>query len=166
MNRIKIAQIGVGHDHSDLITSLMRQNDIFDVKGFCVCDGEDAHYELVRDQFFSGATRVTLDDILNDPELDAVAIETTEANLTKYARLALERGLHVHMDKPGSADHAAFTEMVRLADERLAFGRKASMDGLVPRRNAVFPRLPFDRSDRAASGHPKRDHPLQQRNRF
>ena len=110
MNRIKIAQIGVGHDHSDLITSLMRQNNIFDVKGFCVCDGEEAHYELVRDQFFSGATRVTLDDILNDPELDAVAIETTEANLTKYARLALERGLHVHMDKPGSADHAAFTE--------------------------------------------------------
>ena len=44
MNRIKIAQIGVGHDHSDLITSLMRQNDIFDVKGFCVCDGEEAHY--------------------------------------------------------------------------------------------------------------------------
>lgn len=44
MNRIKIAQIGVGHDHSDLITSSMRQNDIFDVKGFCVCDGEEAHY--------------------------------------------------------------------------------------------------------------------------
>lgn len=118
MNRIKIAQIGVGHDHSDLITSLIRQSDIFDVKGFCVCDGEESHYELVRDQFFSGATRVTLDDILNDPELDAVAIETTEANLTKYARLALEKGLHVHMDKPGSADHAAFTEMVRLAEKK------------------------------------------------
>lgn len=27
MDRIKIAQIGVGHDHSDLITSLIRQSD-------------------------------------------------------------------------------------------------------------------------------------------
>lgn len=118
MSRIKIAQIGVGHDHSDLITSLIRQNDIFDVKGFCVCDGEEEHYELVREQFFSDAKRITLDDILNDMELDAVAIECTEANLTKYATLALERGLHVHMDKPGSADHAAFTQMLHLAERK------------------------------------------------
>ena len=117
MSKIRIAQIGVGHDHSDLLTSLIRQTDIFDFVGYCVLEGEEEHFELVREQFFSNAKRLSLEEIINDPELNAVAIETFEENLTKYARMALERGLHVHMDKPGSVDHAEFEEMMRFAQK-------------------------------------------------
>ncbi len=118
MKKIKIAQIGVGHDHSDILTSFVRQSDIFEVKGFCLCEGDEERYEQVKDQYFTGAPRITLEEILEDPELDAVAVECLEEHLTKYARLALEHGLHVHMDKPGSSDHAEFESMMRLAQEK------------------------------------------------
>ena len=46
MRKLKVAQIGIGHDHAPMILeSMLRQNDIFEVKGFCVCEGEEGQFE-------------------------------------------------------------------------------------------------------------------------
>ena len=43
---------------------------------------------------------MSVDELLSIPDLDAVAVETSELNLTKYAAAAVEEGLP-YMDKPG-----------------------------------------------------------------
>ena len=48
-------------------------------------------------------------------DLDAVTIETDEVYLTKYALAAAERGLHVHMDKPGGIELADFEKLIATA---------------------------------------------------
>ena len=116
MKKIKIAQIGIGHDHaSAILGSLLRLPDVFEVKGFCVCEGEEEQFEQRKGGVYSRTTQLTLDEILNDPELDAVAVECNEVILTKYTLMAIEKGFHVHMDKPGSESADDFEKLVRNA---------------------------------------------------
>ena len=55
---------------------------------------------------------MTLEEILNDPDIDAVTVETEEKYLTKYALLAAEHGKHIHMEKPGGTDPEAFEKLI------------------------------------------------------
>lgn len=113
MKKIKIAQIGTSqHSHGNMIwDSLKKQSDIFEIVGFAMPENE-------RDKFptnmagFEGYDELTVDEILNNPEIDAVAIETEEKYLTKYALMAAEHGKHIHMEKPGGAVLSDFEKLI------------------------------------------------------
>lgn len=118
MKKIKIAQIGVGHDHaSAVITTLKLQNDIFDLVGYAVVDGDEEVYEANKSAY-DGITEMSVSEILNYPGLEAVCIETEDRRLTKYSILAAEKGLHIHMDKPGSESDADFDKLVDLVKRK------------------------------------------------
>lgn len=105
MRPVRIAQIGVGHDHaSPTYDSLRRQTGLFELVGIAEPDAARAVYE--------GAKRYTVEELLAMPDLEAVAIETEERLSTQYAQAFAERGVAVHLDKPGSQDLAAFTRLV------------------------------------------------------
>lgn len=61
---------------------------------------------------------MTAEELLNYPDLDAVCIETEDRALTKYAIAAAEKGLHIHMDKPGGIDSAKFDRLIDIAKEK------------------------------------------------
>jgi predicted dehydrogenase len=46
------------------------------------------------------------------PDLEAVTIETFDLNLVKYAQMAVDRGLHVHMDKAAGENAEAFERLL------------------------------------------------------
>ena len=111
MKKIKIAQIGIGHDHAPATWgSLCKQTELFDVVGWCpVADeGERPIFDCYKSR-----PRMTLDEVFAIPDLDAVAIETDDWNLTEYAQMAADRGLAVHMDKPGAASQEAFEKLAK-----------------------------------------------------
>lgn len=58
------------------------------------------------------------DDILDDPEIDAVAIATPVATHHPFGRRAIERGKHVLIEKPMAASAAEAEELVALAARR------------------------------------------------
>ena len=116
MERIKIAQVGIGHDHSiQTYTTLANQKDIFDFVGVCTCDGEDDRFNAER---CNAVPRMSFDEILNYPGLEAVAIECDDWNLTKYSMLCAEKGLHIHMDKPGGEDQDEFEKMLSVVKKK------------------------------------------------
>ena len=112
MRKIKIAQIGTSQNsHGNMIwSSLKKQSDIFEIVGFAMPENE-------RDKFpnnmagFEGYNELTVDEILNNPEIEAVAIETEEKYLTKYALMAAEKAKHIHMEKPGGTVLADFEKL-------------------------------------------------------
>ena len=109
MEKIKIVQIGMGHDHSDVINSVHYLSDTFDLAGFAVTPSEEKDYkERINEYEEKGIRKLTLEEAWNVPGLQAVVIEKEEKNLTKYALQAAERGLHIHMDKPGGMELADF----------------------------------------------------------
>ena len=113
MRRIRIAQIGVNfYSHGpDIFRSLVKQSDLFEVVGYCLPENER---ERLPDKLavFEGFPELTLDEILNDPTIDAVTVETDEIYTTKYALLAIEHGKHVHMEKPGGRELSDFEALI------------------------------------------------------
>ena len=118
MNKIKVVQIGDGHDHAHVaLKCLLSLPEVFEVVGYVSTDDNDMAKRNRAFPWFKSAKCLTLDEAFSIPDLKGAVIETDDLLLSKYARLAIERGLHVHMDKPGGQDHKEFCEMVDFAKE-------------------------------------------------
>ena len=116
MKRIKIVQIGLGHDHAEwVLKSLIKQSELFDIVGIALPE-EEAGFEKTADRY-SGIKRMTVREALSLPDLDAAAIETQDERLTEYALLAARRGLSVHMDKAGGFEHSAYKSLIKTVKE-------------------------------------------------
>ena len=120
MEKFKIIQIGVGHDHAmDILDSVLSLNDIFEVKGFALPEEEKGlHSEKIQKCYDLGLKQMTIDEVLNCNELDGVIVETEEKNLTRYATRAAKCGLHIHMDKPGGLSEEEFTDLIDIAEKK------------------------------------------------
>lgn len=122
MKPIKIAQLGIGHNHGDAcMETLRRFPDLFEVVG--VAEDDPVWYEKRKGlKVYEGLRWMTEEELLNEPGLEAVAVETDVPRLNAAAQRCLDRGLHVRMDKPGGEDIASFEKLVKTAEEKqLAF---------------------------------------------
>ncbi len=113
MTKIKIAQIGTSQNsHGSVIwQSLLKQDDIFEVVGYALPENERQKFPQ-QVKAFEGYREMTVDEILSDPEIEAVAVETEEIYLTKYALMVAAAGKHLHMEKPGGISLSDFEELV------------------------------------------------------
>lgn len=113
MKKVKVAQIGISNTGHGIQVwgSLVKQADVFDVVGYVLPENER---ELCpkRVTCFEGYPELTLEQVLADPEIEAVVIETEERYLVKYALMAAKAGKHVHMEKPGGTELAEFEELI------------------------------------------------------
>jgi len=120
MKKIRIAQIGTQHDHAIPTMETLRQlSDIFELVGVANPD-RDAENPVIsglEHPAYQGVPVYPVEDLL-DMNLDAVVIETWEKASTQYAQMALDRGIHVQMDKPGSESQEEFEKMVLTAKEK------------------------------------------------
>ena len=113
MRKIKIAQVGINrYSHAiEVANSLARQPEIFEFVGIVFPENEKEtmphKYEQVKH-----LPELTLEQVLSDPGIEAVAIETDEIHLTKYALMAAKAGKHIHMEKPGGRDLQTFEQLI------------------------------------------------------
>lgn len=123
MKKIKIAQIGAGHDHATAAISMLKHHsDIFELVGYAVVpedlkNPKQYGYEGNK-TCYDGIPQMSAEEILNYSGLDAVCIETEDSALTKYAIMAAEKGLHIQMDKPGSIDDTDFDRLIDLVKSK------------------------------------------------
>ena len=123
MQKIRVAQIGTSKmSHgNDIWQSLLRQSDIFEVVGYAFPEGEREKFPK-RARVFDGYREMTVEEILSDPTIEAVAVETEEIYLTKYAQMVADAGKHLHMEKPGGTSLAEFEKLIEtLKAKKLAF---------------------------------------------
>ena len=118
MRKIRIAQIGMNrYSHApEIFTTLKLHPEVFDLVGYALVEDErDTCKDKLK--YFEGYPELTLDEILNDPTIEAVAVETDEIHLLKYAQMAAEHGKHIHMEKPGSQSLADFEKLIKTVRE-------------------------------------------------
>lgn len=115
MKKIKVAQIGTSiNSHGKQIwCSLIKQSALFEVVGYALPENERKKFPH-QVEAFDGYREMTVDEILNDPEIEAVTIETEEIYLTQYAIMAAKAGKHIHMEKPGGVDPSDFEKLVEI----------------------------------------------------
>ena len=118
MRRIRIAQIGINeYSHGrDIFHTLEALPEEFEIVGYALVEDEREKFSHLL-SVFDGYRELDLQELLDDPTIDAVTVETEEIHLTKYAHLAAEHGKHIHMEKPGGTDLAAFLRMTDCAEK-------------------------------------------------
>ena len=111
--KIRIGQIGIGHNHGDGKMDAFRKfPERFEVVGF----SEDNPAWLERRgnlPCYSGLQRMPVEELLD--ECEAIIVETEVPNLTKTAAMCVERGKHIHMDKPASGTLEEFKHVLDTA---------------------------------------------------
>lgn len=119
MKKIRVAQIGINFfSHGRFIwESMKKQSDIFELVGYALPENER---QRLSDQLhiFDGYREMTVKEILEDSEIDAVAIETDEIYLTKYALMVAKAGKHIHMEKPGGRELADFEQLIEAVKKK------------------------------------------------
>ena len=98
--KIKIGQIGIGHNHGEAKMKAVRKfPELFEVIGYAE---EDEQWIEKRGNCkgYEGLPRLSVEEVIR--QSDAVLVESDVWNLTKYAKMCVDAGKHIHMDKPAS----------------------------------------------------------------
>ena len=121
MDRIRIAQIGITHEHANgKMYSLRKLSEVFDIVGY-VDDREFSKSPRFGNDFvkpYEGLRKLTLDEAFNMPGLQAVTVEVPNNELVPVALRCVERNLAMHMDKPGGEDLALYKTLLDGCKER------------------------------------------------
>ena len=128
MKPIRIGLIGV-NEHSHCVqmhTRFCQYKDFFEVVGIAYPENEKTRLPQTVERLHNSwqaagiapVPEMTVEEILNDPTIEAVGIETDEIYCTKYALLAAKAGKHIHMEKPGGRELADFEELIKIVKEK------------------------------------------------
>lgn len=117
MKKIRIVQVGVTHEHAAAVINTLRlRSDLFEIVG--VVDDNEISKDTpnrggaVTNPQYKDLPVLTLDAVLNDPSIEAVAIETANFMLSPIALKFLEKGLPIYVDKPGHPDLALYKKLL------------------------------------------------------
>jgi predicted dehydrogenase len=115
MAPIGVAVVGAGYWGPNLVrnasaTAAMRLR--------WLCDLDENRAKAVLGPYSSVPTTTSYDQVLDDPDVQAVAIATPAATHFPLALAALNAGKHVLVEKPLTADVADGVKLVELAKER------------------------------------------------
>ncbi|MBD3673870.1 MAG: Gfo/Idh/MocA family oxidoreductase [Planctomycetaceae bacterium] len=113
MARIRYAQIGVGHAHADKI-GVYRKSDDYEVIG--VAEPNDALRKRAESSdLYKDLPWMSVEELLNQPGLQVVGVETQVGDLLKYAELAIASEKHIHLDKPAGESLPRFKKLLDAA---------------------------------------------------
>ena len=118
MKKIRIGQLGIGHNHGTArMNSLRMLPEYFEVVGVAE-DSPEWREKRGGNAAYQGLPMMSTEELLAVPGLEAVMIETDGGELLPTALCCAERGLHLLMDKPGGEDLPGFRRLCDLAQNR------------------------------------------------
>jgi predicted dehydrogenase len=118
--RIKIGQIGTGHEHASAKMGTLRKlSDHYEVVGIAEPNPE-LRKSRGNDPAYRGLTWMTEEQLLGTKGLQAVAVEVSSADdrIMEITGRCIAAGLHVHLDKPGGKSFSAFKKVLDEAGRR------------------------------------------------
>ena len=97
---IKLGQIGIGHNHGEAKMLAARKfPELFEIVGYAE---ENERWVEKRGTLkgYEGLSRMSVEEVIE--RSDAILVESDVWDLTKYAKMCVDAGKHIHMDKPAS----------------------------------------------------------------
>ena len=116
MKKIKIGQIGIGHNHGQgKMLAVRKFPEMFEVVGYSESD-ENHIKERSGYECYKGLQRMSEEELLK--KCDAILVECDVWNLTKTAQKCIDAGVHIHVDKPASGNLSEFEALLKSAKEK------------------------------------------------
>lgn len=116
MEKIKVIQIGMFHEHAiGKIEVLKQRTDLFDLIGY-VDERDFCNTPRIpnpnKPEYYADIQKMTLEEALNYPGLEAVTVEVPNNDLVPIALKCMERNLAMHMDKPAGPDLELYKKLL------------------------------------------------------
>ena len=100
MKKIKLGQIGIGHNHASAkMEAAKKHPELFEIVGYAE-ENEDWIKERGDYPAYRDLKRFSVEELIK--QCDALFVECDVWNLTKHAKMCVDEGKHIHMDKPAS----------------------------------------------------------------
>lgn len=116
MKKIKIGQIGIGHNHGDAKMAAVRKfPELFEIIGYAE-ENERWIEKRQSNSAYEGLKRLSVKEIIE--RSDAVLVESDVWDLTKYAQMCVDASKHIHMDKPASGTLEEYRSVLDTAKAR------------------------------------------------
>ena len=116
MNKIKIGQIGIGHNHGEAKMLAVRKfPELFEVVGYAE-ENERWIEKRGNNSGYEGLSYLSVEEVIE--KSDAILIESDVWDLTKYAKMCVDAGKHIHMDKPASGTLEEYKYILDTAKEK------------------------------------------------
>ena len=116
MKKIKIGQIGIGHNHAEgKMLAAQKFPELFEVIGYAETNEE---WIKARGSLpcYKHLPRLSINEIIE--KSDVILVECDVWDLTKTAKKCIDSGKHVHIDKPASGTLQEFEEMLNIAKKK------------------------------------------------
>lgn len=116
MKRIRLGQIGIGHNHGEAKMRTARKfPELFEIVGYAE-DDEKWVEKRGNSEGYKGLTRMSVEQIIK--KSDAILVESDVWDLTKYAKMCVDAGKHIHIDKPASGTLEEYRAVLDTAKEK------------------------------------------------
>jgi predicted dehydrogenase len=112
---VRTGVVGLGYWGPNLIRNL-QELEAAELRW--ICDLDQARLEPLARRYPAARSTQSFDELLADPELEAIAIATPVSTHYPLALAALQAGKHVFIEKPLAASSAEALELVRVAERR------------------------------------------------
>jgi predicted dehydrogenase len=112
---LNIAIIGVGYWGPNLVRNFAA---LQDVRIVTVCDIDRNQLQPIKRQYPTINLTTSFDDVLGDPDVQAVVIALPVAHHYQFTRAALEAGKHVLVEKPLCTKSDEAEELIEIADKK------------------------------------------------
>jgi predicted dehydrogenase len=113
LSPVRVAAVGCGYWGPNVIRNLDA------VDGFdlcCICDADPRRLRPVAARYPAARTTTNVEDILDDPSIDALYLATPVSTHYELTRRALQGGKHVLIEKPLATTVDQAEELAELAD--------------------------------------------------
>ena len=116
MKKIKIGQIGIGHNHGEAKMLAVRKiPELFEVNGYAE-ENERWIEKRGNNKGYEGLPRLSVEEVIE--QSDVILIESDVWDLTKYAKMCIDAGKHIHMDKPAGGTLEEYKYVLDTAKEK------------------------------------------------
>ena len=116
--RIRVGQIGTKHGHATgKLEAAKKLSEHFEVVGVVEEDTKQRD-RVQKSDAFANLPWMSIDQLLNQPGLQLVLVETDIDQLLPAAEKCLSAGMHIHLDKPAGASLDHFRRVTKIAAEK------------------------------------------------
>src|SRR4051794_20254844 len=113
-SKVNVALVGLGYWGPNLLRALF---ELEDVEVSYICDLDSERLERFGRRYPSARATRDFENLLADPQVDAVVIATPVFSHFGLASRALQAGKHVFVEKPMASSSAEAGELIELADQ-------------------------------------------------
>ena len=116
MKKIRVGQIGIGHNHGEAKMLAVRKfPELFEVVGYAE-ENKEWIEKRGGKKAYADLPRMSVRELIDMSDL--LLIECDVCDLTKYAKMCIDAGKHVHIDKPASGTLEEYKALLDSAKEK------------------------------------------------